>query len=281
MKVSSSYEDKMKKSYSDLHSTHLGGWAYLIDGPLVFNAYTDPEYVERYFTRNIPPIETIPLKIADFGGGDGILGHIVGGQLGSTERLPELFNIDSNPRSLKYCRDNYPEIKTIKQDLLEPLKKDFFDVGLSRFSVQYCSKAEQPKIIKNIYNSLKKGGFFVLSWPYGEMEREYNNITAEIKAVISDRSVAEQKTSRHNYLPGKMSLILEGQGFVNVSFKDGGYLLHSVSSWAERFKLTVSKVGSLRAIYEKYYEATPELFECIDREIYLITKVAFLYATKP
>jgi SAM-dependent methyltransferase len=282
MKVSKSYEDKIKKSYSDLDNISLGGWASVVDGTSVINVYTDPEYIKKYYTNSISVFNSInQIKLVDFGGGDGVLGHIVGQQLSDRGQSVALTNIDSNSKSLEYCKENYSEIEIIEQDILEPLRKDFFDIGLCRFLIQYCSKEEQPKIIKNIFDSLTKGGILVLSWPYGEEEVEYNDITAEIKAVISDRSITEQKTTRYNHLPSKMTEILENCGFVNVSFKEGGYLLHSVESWTERFNLTEQKIVVLKEIYEKFYKTSPDLFERIDGEIYLITKVAFLYSSKP
>jgi SAM-dependent methyltransferase len=49
-------------------------------------------------------------------------------------------------------------------DLKNPLGKDAFDIGLMRYVLNYNTKTDQLKILKNIHKSLKSSGTLINWW---------------------------------------------------------------------------------------------------------------------
>lgn len=102
-------------------------------------------------------------KLADFGGGSGIVG------LHTLSRIPDadLYIIDGNPSQLegvpfeasKYRLENSPAI--IERNLLELDIYDQFDGGTMRMVLNYMNKDQIRKALSNICASMKMGSLFV------------------------------------------------------------------------------------------------------------------------
>jgi predicted SAM-dependent methyltransferase len=264
--VNRSYEDKIKKRYSEFKEVGIGTWNALDFKGKFVNMYTDKEMIRELFTDKIKSSfkEKKDLVIIDFGGGDGVLLSIIKNQLKDCLNV-EACNIDLNTKSLEVCRKDNPEIQTIKHNLLEPYKEGCADVILCRFVMQYQSKEEQLTILKNAYTTLKQGGLFFVLWPSHPDKEFLNNIEAETVHIITGKDKKLAKLSRYFPSMEEMTKNLEKAGFeILSSNKDEIKQYYTVKGWSDRFNITKEQEIQLTELFSKYEKKYPALFEVVN-----------------
>jgi 2-polyprenyl-3-methyl-5-hydroxy-6-metoxy-1,4-benzoquinol methylase len=264
--VNRSYEDKIKKRYSEFKSTGIGTWNAVSFRGRFVNMYNDKEMIRELFTNKIKSNfkEKKDLVIIDFGGGDGILLSTIKNQLKDCLNI-EACNLDLNEKSIQSCKQNNPEIKTIKQNILEQYKQGCADVILCRFVMQYQSKEEQLLILKNAYNTLKQGGLFFILWPSHKNKEFINNMEAETVQIITGKDKKLTKLSR--YFPPIEEMIknMEKAGFQILSSNEEEIKqYYTVKGWLDRFDLTKDQEIQLTNLFNKYEKKYPELFQTIN-----------------
>ncbi|MGY4884339.1 MAG: class I SAM-dependent methyltransferase [Nanobdellota archaeon] len=264
--VNRSYEDKIKKRYSEFKDVGIGTWNAVKFKGRFINMYSDKEMIRELFTNKIKSNfkEKKDLVIIDFGGGDGVLLSIIKNQLKDCLNV-EACNLDLNAKSLEVCKINNPEIQTIKHDLLQPYKQGCADVILCRFVMQYQSKEEQLIILKNAYTTLKQGGLFFVLWPSHPEKDFINNMEAETVSIITGKDKKLAKLSRYFPSIEEMTKNLEKAGFeILSSNKDKIKQYYTVEGWTDRFNLTKDQEIQLTNLFNKYEKKFPDLFEVVE-----------------
>jgi len=99
------------------------------------------------------------VEIADFGGGNGAVIEHLKENSEFSDRI-KVTCIDSNQDLLD---DNTTANTKILSDLTEYGGEDLFDIVIMRYVLQFDSKNEQLKILKNIHKALRNDGTF-LNW---------------------------------------------------------------------------------------------------------------------
>ncbi|MDP2104161.1 MAG: class I SAM-dependent methyltransferase, partial [Candidatus Gracilibacteria bacterium] len=100
------------------------------------------------------------IEMADFGGGIGVI----------TDRLKKDHNNKIN--IFCTCLDSSEELLKQNQsadskmciDIRESLGKEIYDIGLMRYVLNYNTKGDQLKIMKNIHTALRSSGVFINCW---------------------------------------------------------------------------------------------------------------------
>lgn len=262
--VNRSYEDKVKKKYSEFNKVGIGTWNAVDFKGRWVNMYVDEELVRHLFTSKIKSSfggVKKDLIVLDFGGGDGTLISIVKNQLGENFNV-EAYNLDLNEDSLSLCSKKNPELKIIKHNLLFPYKENFANVILCRFVMQYQSKEEQLKIIKSAYSTLEENGLFFVLWPSHPNKEYLNSLESEVVHIITGKDKEISKHSR--YFPSKEEMIgfLKQEGFEVVFSNDTDVKqYYTVEGWDDRFDLTDDQKSRLTKLFNKYSKKYPEAFE--------------------
>jgi SAM-dependent methyltransferase len=263
--INRSYEDKVKRKYSEFKTSGIGTWNAVSFKKRWINMYTDKSMIKELFTDQIKSNfkNNKKITILDFGGGDGTLISIIKSQLGKYYNV-DAFNMDLNDESLQICKNNNPEIKIIKNNLLNIYEKDFADVILCRFVMQYQSKEEQRKIISNAQNSLKKGGLFFVLWPSHPNKKYINELESEIVHVITGKDKEVAKKSRHFPSKKEMENEIEVAG-LKVILSDDTSLkqYYTVEGWDDRFHLDTGQKTQLTKLFNNFAKKYPEAFETI------------------
>lgn len=96
------------------------------------------------------------IRLADFGCGCGLM-------LGELKRFGEVTGIDMHPLAIKYCHRSF-DGQLVQADLSESLHMDnVFDIGVALDIIEHIR--DDNLAIKNIWKSLKPGGYLVLTVP--------------------------------------------------------------------------------------------------------------------
>lgn len=235
--------------------------------------YTDPELIRETFTnRIIKNLESQgiapeqPIKIADFGGGDGVLLDTVTKQLaeaGYTQILG--VNVDFTARHLDTMRSkfitndessNNIRLEGVQGDLTNlPLETGSIDAGYSRFALQYINKQNQPRAISEMLRTLKPGAELIIQWPrVTETEEQAtfaDEFDANIDSIMTGIPLEQVRGKRHLASLAEVQKIAEGLGVTHkVSFIDGLIILMSADLYANRFNITDSeKLTKLQALF--------------------------------
>lgn len=118
--------------------------------------------------------KTLPVSVADFGGGTGIMLSQVNQQLHETgfqESTPILIDIDE--KKIEHAKTAHPELEAKVGDIFQlPLENNSIDIGVSRNMIQYfpspSETSDQPNqfdILKEIYRVMKPDSTLILVWP--------------------------------------------------------------------------------------------------------------------
>jgi SAM-dependent methyltransferase len=97
-------------------------------------------------------------KIVDYGGGNAILAQEILKQQSKQKKKAAIDIIDID----KTKNIKRKDIRYVNVDVLRHHKKNHYDYGLSRFILHYFNKTDMKRLIRNIYTSLKQGGYFLL-----------------------------------------------------------------------------------------------------------------------
>jgi len=276
------YEHKTKMKYSNSNPIGPGHWNAVSYRGNWINFYSDADFIYEYFTRQI--IEKFKhknrLTIVDFGGGDGILLHTIKQQLEENNFKVIAINLDLNKDNLKLCKKKYPEVIAKKWDILRQYKKDFADIIVSRFVLQYQNTPGQLELIKNANFSLKKSGLFLLMWVGNKNGKKFNAIMAKITGIIMN--IAYRKALQTRNFPSKYSTkkLMASAGFKKITavkVDARGFL--SANAWAERFNLNNKESNELKKKFYSYSKSN-NLMTTIDGKLGYEFYIPFIAAEK-
>lgn len=262
--ILTTYESNIKP-YSELgkeSKKEWGSWGSILvtnlDGSKErASYYTDMRVIRRLFTQ--PLIEHLKetgdshqkYKLADFGGGDGVLLHHINHQLRVEPATPRVSStlIDTDESKLDIAKQKFPELETVKASIFElPFKDDTFDLGVSRQVMQYFSgynwnwgmfglkgaeetvKSEQNqhKMLKEIYRVMKPDSLFELVYSGGYIDSPQNRNLSEfwnrITAARTGQNIEEVRNERE-FTPGTTAELFAGEiGFDTVKAGEAGWI---------------------------------------------------------
>ena len=280
MNKSKLYEKKLTTTYSDLVIKKKNSWSLLKYKSKNYHLYTDEKYINMFFTKHILSLNKKELNIIDIGGGDGVLLSIIGKQLEKKNIKINLLNIDDNNKSLEICNRKFPNIETRKQDITTIKDKNIADVVVCRFVVQYLSKEKQNKLLSVINGLLKNGGLLLASWPFNENEKEYNEIMADIKAVISGEKPSDVAKNIYHFQSQGFIDLLKKNNYTKIITENAGSLTHTAESWKDRFNIGIEQTNKINKILSKYLTVTKGLVSKKGKEVYIKSQIAVVRAYK-
>lgn len=143
-------------------------------------------------------------EILDLGCGTGHLTHMI------AQRGAEVIGIDYSPHMIEKARAAYPRVSFLEMDATNLPYQDRFDAVFSNAVMHWIP--EQEAAVAQIYQSLKKGGRFIM-----EMGGKHNiaHIIQAIKTALSRLGYEQQAALNPWYFPslGEYASLLEAQGF--------------------------------------------------------------------
>ena len=123
--------------------------------------FSSPEPIKRFIEIGIKPIvDQLPdsMSYGDFGGGTGIVTRVVAGYLLAKGKKVRVQVIDANQSYLEKAKALGLEARL--QDLNEKIDESF-DLITMRSVLHYNSAEQQRSIVRNVWESLNHGGYFV------------------------------------------------------------------------------------------------------------------------
>ncbi len=221
-----------------------------VDPELIRNVFTN-RIVENFRARGITPEQTV--KIADFGGGDGVLLDTITRQLAEAGFDKVLgVNIDFTAKHLSTMKNKFmPEngeesdrkIYGVQGNLTEmPFREESFDAGYSRFVLQYLSKEKQPEAVGEMLSALKPGAELIIQWPIATETEEQSSLLdefdANIDSTITGIPLENVRGKRHLTSLEEVRKIAEDLGVTcNASFIEEFKMFMSAEIYANRFNI--------------------------------------------
>lgn len=289
-----SYEDRVKKSYSNLgheglDTRHWGTAINTFSGDR-FNLYTDRRAIEEEFVR--PIIRWLSnrtthnqLTLADLGGDDGfVLGEIT--QI-LKEKIPELklngFVVDIDPTGKAEKRFNDSKknghrnnLDYVRSDVtVLPFEDKSLDIIVSRMTMQYLDNRQQEAFFLEIDRVLKDDGLVeIMTVPDFTKDAKYNAILAEITFIVSgSRDFNRLFPTLGQFKEIGEKLIEAGSKLRPLSAHQTISMPLSAEGFADRFNLNEDQRNRLHELYKAESDKSPELFEEIDGTLCLKTIV--------
>ena len=123
--------------------------------------FGDEEPLKLLYDMFVSAQPEIPreLDVAEFGSADGVVGEYFSNSLKKDGYTPTLTIIDAIKEHLE-ANEN-PSTNKIHSNLLTLELQDEYDLGISRSVLHYFSPESQKVVLRNILNSLKRGGYFL------------------------------------------------------------------------------------------------------------------------
>lgn len=142
-------------------------------------------------------------KLLDVGCGNGALGEKL------FERGFLVTGLDDSEKFISSAAAAHPDIKFIRADIVNFSSEEKFSVAFSNAVLHWIDEKNQLSALKNIYNSLEKGGEFVF-----EMGGKGNceQIHSAVKEECAKRGISYKNPFYYPSL-GEYSSLLEEAGF--------------------------------------------------------------------
>ncbi|MEI6296054.1 MAG: class I SAM-dependent methyltransferase [bacterium] len=271
--------EKMSTTYSELGKKIVGNkkqkdhWGFCEHKGRLILFYTDPKLIKETFTNRI--IQNLKargitteqqIKIADFGGGDGVLLNTITKQLAEEGyNKIEGVNIDFTPKHLETMQDKFiskedvnrnRKIYGILGDLTNiPLETSSVDVGYSRSAIQYISKENQPIAIQEMLRVLKPDAELIVTWPWATNTEKQScfvdEFDANIDSIITNIPLTIVKGNRHLISLEEMGKITESLGVNHkISYIENLTMFLSSEIYADRFNIKdKDKIAKLRNLF--------------------------------
>jgi len=168
--------------------------------------FSDPKTIEALYRLFAESNVLLPhhIELVDFGSAEGLVGEYFKQEL-SKKHSVNLTLVDVVAEHLNANTD--PETIKIHDDILTFSRENEYDLAITRSLLHYFSKDDQVKVVRNIYHSLKRGGYFLL------------------QAFIQNDSDLNLFLKLNNYVGKKLQLIpleevsamLGATGFVEIT----------------------------------------------------------------
>ena len=278
----SSYENKVKKEYSELGKEGIGieNWGTMIaPSGERFNGYTDKRFINYSFTE--PILKAIEgkensISIADLGGDDGFLlnevmielkmkdpdintkGLVV--DIDSTGKAGQKFNEKQNAGERQ-------KIEYIVADITRlPFDDGMLDVVMSRMTMQYLDQEQQGQFLREISRVLKKEGLCLIQTMTAETDNEnFNQIWTKITELISRSSDFKRCFPWFGEFT-KQTQFTEEYALMPIFGSRQVHFPFSVPAFSERFHIDQDELNTL---FETESKRTPDLFEIINGQLCL------------
>lgn len=264
--------------YSELAQTQEGGipnkdrWGTAEYGGKSVVTYSDPNLIRDVFTRRMIDnfharglSEADAIKIADFGGGDGVLLDRITRQIADSGYMDVTgVNFDINAQHLGTMKNKFSSenvglgrnLHGVRAGVTNlPLPFGSIDAGCSRFVVQYLNPIIQGTAIREMFAALKPGAELIIQWPRASTTSSeaavLDDFDANIDAILTDIAVDEVKGNRHLLSIEEMRDIADEIGASHeISLLDGLKIYISAEAYIDRFNVTdVSKIERLKALF--------------------------------
>ncbi|HYD89985.1 MAG TPA: methyltransferase domain-containing protein [Flavobacterium sp.] len=123
--------------------------------------FSDPKTIEALYELFANSKTALPKDcgVVEFGSAEGMVGEYFKDMLSVNHRV-SLTIVDAIAEHV-HANEN-PETEKIVADLLNYSEKERFDLAIARSLLHYFSIEEQKTVLKNIFNSLKSGGYFLV-----------------------------------------------------------------------------------------------------------------------
>lgn len=266
MDISKLWEKQVITNYSGLEKKYgkfIDTWGFAYYQGEVINVYSDPVFIRDLYTRLIlSSSKNIPnLLLADFGSAEGHVAHTVSSQLHEQGLDVTPLGLDRNDKSLALMKAKFPLVRPVMADLAAlPLPPYTVDAGILRFVLPYFGKADQSVVLKQVFDTLKKGATLVVMQDGAFTPQPgalYNDFFAEATAAIGGWSVADVKEQRH--FPSCLEVqeaarkigfcTIKGMDLMNIAV---GYF--SPKSYTCRFGLTDDQKAKLTSVFRRWQQ---------------------------
>lgn len=293
------YESQIKTPYAELgdEGADLDKWGSIKYRGEWINIYSDPKFIRdtfserlsKWLSENKERLKEHPILL-DVGGGDGSMLNVILKQLADAG-FPDVkgVDLDADPSdnsfailNEKKANGEYSQnLKAVRGDFLHmPLQPKSVDMAVSRMSIQYLTEEDQRVFLKNIHDTLKAGGIFILQFPSSLQPKEaYNEIWEEITRVIAPDTDFKRSfpmlTDLHNRKVAKEA------GFdVHLGMNMSEWNM-SVSAFAHRFHLNDVQTIRLEKLFKSSQKKYSHLFETVDGKLCLKSNVVKYVLQKP
>lgn len=161
-------------------------------------------FVNRYGLALTDLIDGEGLRVLDLGCGNGKLTKAL------CDKGFDAEGMDSSEELLEKAEQTYPELRFIRADATDFDKKDTYDVVFSNAVFHWIEREKQPKMLKNVYNSLHKGGQFVFEFGgHGN-----NALIHEALALECEKRSVRYENPFYFPTVGEYAALLESAGFL-------------------------------------------------------------------
>ena len=253
-----SKKDKGVKHYESYNPSkgQTLGWGDIIVNGTIENIYTSELIIEDWIVdpiRSLISLDSDKLRIVDFGGAAGGALSIAGKKISTKS---DLYNIDVNTEAIFRGKEKYKNISFIESRLTTlPFSDNFFDIGYTRFVLQYNSLSEQEKIIQEIFRVMKNGSITVLIWPSVRDKKDfrvYTEFSNKIHGYIAGGKDYERT-------PTDPETVIDIAKHVGFSVLDSEELLRMkltpeifYDRFSEKMKMNGATLDGLKKIYDQY-----------------------------
>jgi len=207
---------------------------YKRDLPLIL------EIVDDYINEN----GLSELKMADFGGGNGGITQYLKENSANRDKII-VTCIDSNS---SFLEDNKSADIKIEADLKDINENKKWDIGTLRYVLEYNTKDEQLKILKNIHRSLKDDAILI-NWNVGLENEEHQR---RFQRAFSTTEINEKYYRPNPYWD---TIVERKKLFKEAGFKTevkDEYRVNFRNFFAIRYELSEREIQELNDFLGKY-----------------------------
>jgi len=195
--------------------------------------YIYHKYNTLFLNLLLQQINHDDVNIADYGGGNGILAKKLIEMC--KEKGFKKFNIEN----IDIDRSKFVEIPhliNIEENITNYKSKNKYDFAMSRFVLHYIPEEKQLIFLKNVYNNLKTGGFFLF----------IHYIAGNTEKIVHDLIKKELSIKRGPFLSKENVLdMIKEVGFEIESVKEVSDVISIDNFFRHKFKLNDSQIKDI------------------------------------
>lgn len=217
--------------YHDIIKADQGKKFGLADSADFNNIYH--KYNTLFLNLLLQQINHDNICIADYGGGNGILAK-------------KLIDMCKNKGFKKFNIENIdidkskfvevPHLINIEEDVVNYKSENKYDFAMSRFVLHYIPKEKQLIFLKNVYNNLKTGGFFLF----------IHYIAGNTEKIVHDLIKKELSIKRGPFLSKENALdMIKEVGFEIEEIKEVSDVISIDNFFRHKFKLNDSQIKDI------------------------------------
>jgi SAM-dependent methyltransferase len=212
------------------------------DAGTEFGKWKSPDSFKLYYKFNCDALSLLcnqinkkKVLLADYGGANSILGT-------QLVKLLEKKKINVKIENIDFDESKFVESKNIKNicaDFIHYKKKECYDFAMSRYTLHYLSKAQQLKLLNNIYYNLKPKGYLLLIM-FITVGDDYK-VKSNIERILNNQKGINREMFNINSF---LDIVLKSK-FEIVDFKKFDYDLKINDFYKYRFNLNNKEIKEL------------------------------------